>query len=448
MSAHEMHSTKYRWHQLNVLILQSLLLLTEVISNGINTDTGSWDNWMTGYRVNDKHDGYLDIGDETAFIPQNLKLLYSNHVNCSSSNGISLFANGRIFCTSRNMILSYYPLNGSMSFWYITLGDNYVYNPTFSKYGSYSSVVTYSQSDEFNIYSVDAISGNLIKQDSMKMYYQSQYLVGTQDGNIYLDSSQSSNTNSKPNIFAYNINSYNFSQSTQLSDGKQATPVICNGLVIISGWYGSTYAYTQSPDFRFVWLWDNKYYSGSRENLPVPVCLKNENGLRVIVKPYIIDYCYLLDATNGKYIDTFDCMDLPIFHYNKQTNLVDIAIFNTALYNQIIVVQINGDNIIGKQIWYNYGNIKNGFIVNNYFITAWNTCNVYKQCTLSINIYNIYNGDIEWNTQFNDTSITSETKYSLFGGIVQDEKEDALHLMIMIRIDKTMYAFKEEVNYN
>eukprot|EP01084_Bolivina_argentea_P150129 262174_1 len=439
MSAHEMHSTKYRWHQLNVLILQSLLLLTEVISNGINTDTGSWDNWMTGYRVNDKHDGYLDIG-KISFIPQNLNLSYSIKTNCT--NDISLFANGRIYCTSRNMILSYYPQNGSVAFWYMTMTDRLISNPTFSQNSNYQSVIAYSYNsmainNHINIYSIDALSGNLQHHNSLSGYSGLSYIVGSSNGEIYFVSAETAN-GGPIKLYAYNINSGNISQNPTGYVPRSAVPVICNDLIILSHTNATTYAYTQAPNFDLTWTWISSI--GSNDNSgpkPIPVCLKDNRGYRVIVKASGLsnDNCYLLSVKTGALLYTFKCGTLPIIKYHEKTNFVDIAIFGTAdNQNVTIAVQTKNDEIVNKELWYNTGNIDHAFIVDKYFITGWSI----DEWTINVVIYDVNNGDVVWNKQFNDTPY--KATFYIFGGIVEDTRRD-ITVMIIIRIGQIYYAY-------
>ena len=135
----------------------------------------------------------------------------------------------------------------------------------------------------------------------------------------------------------------------------------------------------------------------------------------------------------GYSLTTFDCSGFPILHYDEDSDNADIAIMETGVTNQIIAVQIEGDNINTKELWYGEGNIDYGFIVKDYFVTAWQGDVVYFK------IYEINTGQVVWKTQFNNSS--SSATLSVFGGLIPGKKND--ELMIMIRVGQTIYAYKE-----
>ena len=58
--------------------------------------------------------------------------------------------------------MSYYPENGSVSFWYITIGTTTLKNPTFVQYGSAYSVAVFSYySYNLKVFVLDAMSGKI-----------------------------------------------------------------------------------------------------------------------------------------------------------------------------------------------------------------------------------------------------------------------------------------------
>ena len=120
-------------------------------------DVGSWSNWISGYHINDKHDGFLDIGS-VSFDASNLNLSYTVETNCTDN--YPLFANGRIFCLSNNMLFSYYPANGTISFWYLIIGTQTMKPPTFATSGDYTALFLYSYSaSQLYLSSFDAMTG-------------------------------------------------------------------------------------------------------------------------------------------------------------------------------------------------------------------------------------------------------------------------------------------------
>ena len=118
---------------------------------------GTWNNWITGYHVNEKHDGYLDIGD-TTLDASKLALLYTVDTNCTDQ--FPIFANGRIYCVSNNMLFSFKPLDGSIEFWYLNIGPVTMKDPTFVTSGSNMAIFTYSYSS-YQLYmnTFDAATG-------------------------------------------------------------------------------------------------------------------------------------------------------------------------------------------------------------------------------------------------------------------------------------------------
>ena len=151
------------------LVIASLLSAANVYNadkvpynNNEIDEIGSWDNWMTSYHVNDKHDGYLDIGS-TSFNPSNLNLTYAIQTDCTAQT--SLFVNGRIYCVSNNIVLSYFASNGSLSFFYVTIDSQCIASPAFAKSTLSSSVIAYSlcsTQTSPHIYAFDPISGKQI----------------------------------------------------------------------------------------------------------------------------------------------------------------------------------------------------------------------------------------------------------------------------------------------
>ena len=120
---------------------------------------GSWSNWLTGYHVNERHDGYLDIGT-TSFDPTKLALSYSSPTNCT--NDYPVFADGKIVCVdiTNNMLLAYKPLDGSVGFWYLNIGASTLQNPTFATSGDKLSIFIYwYQTSQLHMSSFDATTG-------------------------------------------------------------------------------------------------------------------------------------------------------------------------------------------------------------------------------------------------------------------------------------------------
>eukprot|EP01084_Bolivina_argentea_P191232 328500_1 len=271
---------------------------------------GHWTSWLTGYHVNEKHNGYIDIGTRT-FNAENLNLLYTADTNCT--NNYPLFANGRIYCVSNNMLFSYYPQNGSISFWYLSIGPISINNPTFAQSGEYYSIFLFSYSSSIlYISSFDAMTGELKKTSTLHTSsgYYSQYAVGTPHGTVYLTSRNvSGSSSSNASVFAYNIISNDFTQSEANVKGASEVPSFCNFKVIVSGSYAYTNAYSAAPDFSNEWIFDGEGMSSSTIAGSPPVCFRDVNGYHAIVKPYSsTNYnCYLLNTGNGELENQFPC---------------------------------------------------------------------------------------------------------------------------------------------
>eukprot|EP01084_Bolivina_argentea_P191231 328499_1 len=398
---------------------------------------GHWTSWLTGYHVNEKHNGYIDIGTRT-FNAENLNLLYTADTNCT--NNYPLFANGRIYCVSKNMLFSYYPQNGSISFWYLFIGSISLSNPTFAQSDEYYSIFVFSASSSvLYISSFDAMTGELKKTTTLPSSsgYYLTYAVGTPYGTVYLTSKNVSGSSPNASVFAYNIDSNDFTQSEANVEGVSEVPSFCNFKVIVSGLLAYTNAYSDAPNFNNEWIFNGEGPSSSSASGSPPVCFRDINGYRVVVKPYSnINYnCYLLNSGNGELKNQFACGTLPIFHYHKSLGFADIAIIGTGVSNQILVTEIHNDNIIGKELWYGDGSTDYGFIVADYFVTMIKR----DSDTLVAKVYNIFNGDVVWQQLYDDQPYSAT--YSIFGSLYDNDGID--QFMIVVRIANQLYAYTE-----
>jgi len=284
------------------------------------------------------------------------------------------------------------------------------------------------------------MSGELVSTSTLPTYssYYSPYAVGTPFGQVYLTAKNSSSYYYNASIYAYNIETYQFTESPNNIQGPAEVPSICDNKVIVSGYLAYTDAYNMAPDFEHQWMFYGEGSSTSYSSSIPPVCLKNANGYRVIVKPHSTSNynCYALNTVNGEMVNQFQCGTLPIFHYEKDTGLGDIAIFGTGVYNQILAVQMDGDNIIDKELWYGEGNIDYSFIVKDYFVTA-----IKKDSyTLEVKILNIFNGEVVWENTHKTMSYSGT--YSIFGGLYDNDSEKD-EFMLIVRLGNILYAYTE-----
>ena len=136
-----------------------------LMENNINPDqeykaVGSWSNWITGYHVNDEHDGHLNIGS-ISFDPTQLGLPYLSPTNCT--NQYPVFADGKIICVSNNMLYAYNAVDGSIAFFYLYFGSQILRDPTFATSGLDKDVLAYSYgSGQLYMSSFDATTGLII----------------------------------------------------------------------------------------------------------------------------------------------------------------------------------------------------------------------------------------------------------------------------------------------
>ena len=203
---------------------------------------------------------------------------------------------------------------------------------------------------------------------------------------------------------------------------------------MLTGYYAQTLALNPAPDFTLQWTFDGEGSITSTIPNNAPVCFKNANGYRVIVKPVPTNNynCYVLNTINGEQLSTFQCGGIPIIHYDKDSGNADIAIIPTGAQNsQILVTQINNDNIVAKELWYGDGDTNHGFIVNDYFVTAFKP----DSFSLDVRVYDISTG----NTLFEDlVTMQSGFTYALFGGLYDNGNDD---FMITVRIDDTFRSY-------
>eukprot|EP01084_Bolivina_argentea_P260532 440012_1 len=378
--------------------------------------------WYTNYRVNDGHNGYLDIGNVT-FNPSNLHLSYIVDTECT--NDYALFANGRIFCVSNNRLFSYYPQNGSISFWQLAMSDEPIFNPTFASFQDISSVIIYYYVErELYLSAFDPISGELKKTINPAFTWIYKYTtnpVGTPDGNI-----SSSNWNSNE------------------------VPVVCDGMVAVSAYNAETQAYNVDDLENEIWQFPAPYSGSYQFHGSIPVCFQNKNGYRMIVKPlnnyadqhYENYNCYVLDVLSGTIVNQFACDTLPIFHYDKHSGIADIVIFeitttNLNKQNQIVAAMMKDDQIIYQELWRGEGDLDYSFIVDDYLVIGTKTGNTVK-------IYNVYNGDILWEETYPDTANSGSSSGStfVFGGLVEGEDHN-MEFMVVIKFRDKLYAYKE-----
>eukprot|EP01084_Bolivina_argentea_P260531 440010_1 len=426
------------------------LIENNIDEHALNPRIGSWSNWFTGYRVNSHRNGYLDIGN-VKFNISNLRLIYTLNTNCTDH--YPLFVNGRIHCVSNNMLYSYNASKGSLSFWYLSTHE-FLQNPIFSMSKDYASVLIFAPvSGRLYISSFNATSGGLDRTSLIRYWWSSDgymmappslYPVGSSDGYIYFTSKPSLLVD--VSVYAYNIETYQFiANDPDITNGIY-TPTICNDLVAISGYNVQTMAYN-TPNLQQQWIFDGRGPESTTEVLPGPVCIKNKNGYRMIVKNVNNSDCYMLDANNGAEINQFQCGSAaPIFHYDKKSGFADIVILSTddtgkekKYLNLITVAEMKRDKIISKVLWSGEGDIDHGFIVDDYFVTGFIKGNLY---TLNVRIYNIFDGDIVWERVYED--LVYDFTYSVFGGLVSQNYSNQsapMRLMIMTRVDDKLYGY-------
>eukprot|EP01084_Bolivina_argentea_P046640 85883_1 len=396
-------------------------------SNTKTREIASWNNWMTNYRVNEKHDGYLDIGS-TLFNAAHLNLTYSVETYCTSE--ISLFTDGRIYCTANNSAVSYFAIDGSISFFYVTIASACMKNPAFSQHDTSLSLIVdqLCGNSGLNLFLFDAISGELIRQqsDNSKNINPSPYLVGSDDGYVYYTEASSSTTNSW--LFAYDVNDYALLQSTVFMNNRvPKIPTICDDkIVLVGGDY--IYVCEKAPSLSCLPMYSPNSGMGISS-----VCLQTTNGYRFIYYRSDFGKCYA-ETLSGGSIDDYPCNDLPMIYYDEDTMYADIAIMSTSVVNQVIAVKIDGDDINSKELWYNKGNIEKSWIVKNYFVTAWREGTI-----VYFRIYDVRTGEVVWSRQFDNVS--SFETFSVFGGLVEGKIK--LNVYIMIRIGQALYAYSE-----
>eukprot|EP01083_Nonionella_stella_P182565 657243_1 len=430
-----------------VIVLQTSINATNIRSY---TSIGNWANWWTGYHVNDAHNGFIDIGDNT-FRAENLKLSYVAPTNCS--NAYPIFANGTYFCTSKNMLFAHDPQDGSLSFWYLSIGSTNLQNPTFSTAEGDSSIFIYSypsQSSAYNQYVMDfalvnpqtgALKNiNTLPTQPFHSYSTLPFPAATPYGHVYFISSDPPPSyKNNASVSAYNIQTYQSSKSPadllNTLDGTVGTPVLCDNTVIVSDGNGFVYAYNPAPYFKKQWTFAGEGQTNQCDTIHTnhranpPVCYRNENGYRVIVRPCHGYNCYVLNAMNGELVSRFPCPTMPIFHYNETSGFADIVVVGTGQSNQVIAVQMDGDNFVGKELWYGDGDVDQAFIVKDYFVTAYVGHTHFNM--IQVKAYNVITGDIAWHDQVQDHDYYSSSSYSIVGSLYTNGDREGF--MIIVR---------------